>query len=305
MQRCDYTPEYKPGRELVLPDMLPRAPLPETTDNKMEEEIALHVHLIQSILQVSKPRLEEIREETAKDESLKDLSEIIKRRWPETTACLSNSTHMYWDYREVLSELNGIILRGVILTSMRKEMLERTHQGKAWDEFWNSGKDFNMLYMPTTPKANAKEPMIPSQLPSKPWEKVATDLFTWDKWEYLIIVDYHSRFFEEAKMPDTKSNTVITHIKSAFARHGTPCQVISDNDPQYSSKEFESFTKQWQFKHTIISPLYPQANGLVEKSVQTVKNLLTKAKQDNRDPYLGLLEHTYWCGRLTSAFSQE
>ena len=42
MQRCDYTPEYKPGRELVLPDMLPRAPLPETTDNKMEEEIALH-----------------------------------------------------------------------------------------------------------------------------------------------------------------------------------------------------------------------------------------------------------------------
>ena len=38
-------------------------------------------------------------------------------------------------------------------------------------------------------------------------------------------------------------------------------------------------------------PLYPQANGLVEKSVQTVKNLLTKAKQDNRDPYLGLLEY--------------
>ena len=54
--------------------------------------------------------------------------------------CLSNSTHMYWDYRDVLSELNGIILKGVILTSMRKEMLERTHQGKAWGEFWNSGK---------------------------------------------------------------------------------------------------------------------------------------------------------------------
>ena len=138
MQRCDYTPEYKPGRELVFPDMLPRAPLPETTDNNMEEEIALHFHLIHSSLQVSKPRLEEIREETAKDESLKDLSEIIKRGWAETTACLSNSTHMYWDYRDELSELNGIIIRGeriLIPTSMRKEMLERTHQGKAWDEF--------------------------------------------------------------------------------------------------------------------------------------------------------------------------
>ena len=97
MQKCDYTLEYKPGRELVLPDTLRRAPLPETTDNNMEEEIALHVHLIQSSLLVSKPRLQEIREETAKDESLKDLSEIIKRRWPEAKACLNNSTRMFWD----------------------------------------------------------------------------------------------------------------------------------------------------------------------------------------------------------------
>ena len=37
--------------------------------------------------------------------------------------------------------------------------------------------------------------------------------------------------------------------------------------------------------------LYPQANGLVEKEVQTVKKLLTKAKKDRRDPYLGLLEY--------------
>ena len=36
-------------------------------------------------------------------------------------------------------------------------------------------------------KLNAKEPMIPSQVPSKPWENIATDLFTWDKSEYLII----------------------------------------------------------------------------------------------------------------------
>ena len=80
MQKYDYTLEYKPERELVLPDMLSRAPLPDTTDiNNKEEEIALHVHLIRSSLTVSKLKLEEIREETAKDESLKDLIEIIKR----------------------------------------------------------------------------------------------------------------------------------------------------------------------------------------------------------------------------------
>ena len=48
-------------------------------------------------------------------------------------------------------------------------------------------------------KQNAKEPMIPSQLASKPWEKVATDLFTWVKSEYLITVDYHSRFISSSQ----------------------------------------------------------------------------------------------------------
>ena len=113
--------------------------------------------------------------------------------------------------------------------------------------------------------------MIPSQLPSKPWEKVATDLFTSDKSKYLIIVDYHPRFFfffQVAKLPDTKSNTVITHIKSAFAHHGITCEVISNNGSQYSSKVFESFTKQWQFKHTTTSPLYPQ----LHKQMRSLKN---------------------------------
>lgn len=133
--------------------------------------------------------------------------------------------------------------------------------------------------------------MIPSRIPGKPWEMVATYLFTWENSEYLVIVDYHSRFFEVVKLPDTKSMTIITHTKSIFARHGIPSEVISDNGPQYSSKDFSLFAEQWEFKHTTVSPLYPQANGLVERAVQTVKSLLTKAKQDHRYPYLGLLEY--------------
>ena len=113
--------------------MLSRAPLPDTTDiNNMEEEIALHVHLIQSSLPVFKPKLEGTRDETAKDESLKDLMEIIKRGWPETKVCVGNNTRMEWDVQDELSELNGIILRGetiLIPTSMQTEMLKRTHQG--------------------------------------------------------------------------------------------------------------------------------------------------------------------------------
>ena len=40
-------------------------------------------------------------------------------------ACVSNSYRVYWDVRDELSELNGIILRSrriLIPTSVRKEM---------------------------------------------------------------------------------------------------------------------------------------------------------------------------------------
>ena len=310
MQKYDYALEYKPGKELVLPDMLSRAPVSPTVDDNMEEEIALHVHLVRCTLPVTESKLEEIRRATAEDQSMRPLSETIKYGWPETKGETPVSIHAYWDVRDELSELNAVVLRGeriAIPPSMRKEMLEKIHQGhmgiekskrRARDTLYWPGMNSRITNTVSRcticlehRRQNAKKPMIPFRVPAKPWELVATDLFTWGKSEYVIIVDYHSRFFEVAKLPDTKSITVITHVKSAFARHGIPSEVISDNGPQYSSKEFESFAKSWEFKQTTTSPLNPQANGLVEKAVQTVKSLLTKAKQDSSDPYLALLEY--------------
>ena len=39
------------------------------------------------------------------------------------------------------------------------------------------------------------------------------------------------------------------------------------------------------------SPLYPQINGFIERSVQTVKNLLRKVEASGQDPYLALLNY--------------
>ena len=53
---------------------------------------------------------------------------------------------------------------------------------------------------------------------------------------------------------------------------------------------FKEFGKEWNFKHVTSSPEYPKSNGLVERHIQIVKNLLTKAKQSGEDPYLAMLE---------------
>ena len=135
------TLEYKPEKEFKsLPDIQCTACtlLPETTDDNMEKEIVLHVHLVhaQSSLAISKPKLEEIQEETkiVKDQLLGDLSEIIKSRSPKTKAETQASILIYSDIhckRLKLSELNSIVLEGErihITTSTWKNMPERIHQ---------------------------------------------------------------------------------------------------------------------------------------------------------------------------------
>ena len=129
--------------------------------------------------------------------------------------------------------------------------------------------------------------MIPTHLPSLPWQKVATDLYEWRKSNYLIIIDYYSRFIEVACLNRLTAEEVIRHMKSIFARHGIPEIVVSDNCPQFAADSFSRFSREYQFEHVTSSPYYPQGNGEAERAVQTVKHLLRK----EGDPYLALLAY--------------
>ena len=79
----------------------------------------------------------------------------------------------------------------------------------------------------------------------------------------------------------------IQHLRSVFARHGIPEEIVTDNGTQFSSHDFKDFTKNNNIKHTTSSPLFPQSNGMAERSVQTVKRLI----RSSRDPYEALLAY--------------
>ena len=122
------------------------------------------------------------------------------------------------------------------------------------------------------------EPMLPHEIPTKPWEICGTDLFELDKDTYIVIADYFSKFFEVKKISSSSSKTVINILKS-------------DNGPAYSSSEFRDFSNSYGFEHITSSPRYSQSMGFIEKCVQICKNILKKAKKSNSDPYLAILEY--------------
>ena len=106
-----------------------------------------------------------------------------------------------------------------------------------------------------------KEALISANLPEYPWQKIAADLFTLNGSNYLVAVDYFSRYLEVIQLRSTTSQSVSNALKSIFSRHGIPEVLMTDNGPQFSSSEFAEFGKQYCFVHTTSSSHYPASNG--------------------------------------------
>ncbi|CAB3998068.1 Transposon Ty3-G Gag-Pol poly [Paramuricea clavata] len=98
-------------------------------------------------------------------------------------------------------------------------------------------------------------------------------------------------FFELDHLKNISSVHVIRKIKSHFARHGIPEQVITDNGPQFVAHDFQIFTKGWDFEHVTCSPYHSQVNGKAESVVKEAKKILRKSKKAKSDAFLAVLDH--------------
>ena len=58
-----------------------------------------------------------------------------------------------------------------------------------------------------------KEPMIMHEIPTIPYEIVATNLFEWQSQMYLVTVDSYLGLYDIDKLSDTSSKAVIMKLK--------------------------------------------------------------------------------------------
>ena len=216
--------------------------------------------------------------------------------WPDKCH-LHDAIKPYWAVRGELSVVHGVLLmasRIMVPSTMRLQVLDNVHEGhqgkvksrkRAKTSVWWSSLSRELQDMVDNCKICAKhrqqraKPLIPKPFPERPWQVIATDLFELDNLNYLIVVNYFSRFVEVTALKKTaQSHEVIRALKGIFAGHGIPEQVRSDNGPQYASAEFTHFATEWGFKHETSISRFPQSNGEVERAVKTTVSLLKKEK---------------------------
>ncbi|KAM7282690.1 hypothetical protein ISCGN_002814 [Ixodes scapularis] len=93
---------------------------------------------------------------------------------------------------------------------------------------------------------------------------------------FVTLVDYHSKWPEVMSVHNVTTASVIDFLKSVFAREGLPEEIVTDNGPQFISREFTEFLKNQAVPlrsapHARIAvPPVRDAAGIKESVVTTV-----------------------------------
>ena len=300
--------QYSKGVEIPLADELSRVTLTPVEEDGIQLPIVA-VNLITSNLPVSSTEIELICEETSKDPILTLLRHYIHMGWPNDHRMLPQELHMFWNYREDLLMENGLITKGarlLIPSTLRKKVLEQIYDGhlgiekcmlKARDSVFWPGISNDICE--TVEKCGicqaslraAKPVGNVSDMPPHAWHTLGTDLFYWNKIDYLVIGDYFSKYLIVRRLPNSSTHVVIKELGLVFTELGRPFILRSDNGPCYSSREFHNFLSFYQVDHITSSPHYPQSNGFAEALVGITKKLMEKSVKEGKLWNYGLLQY--------------
>lgn len=88
----------------------------------------------------------------------------------------------------------------------------------------------------------------------------------------ISILDGYSRYIihHELRVSMTEYDVEITLQKAREKYSGENPRIISDNGPQYISKDFQNYLREVGLKHTRISVGYPQSNGKIERFYRSI-----------------------------------
>ena len=134
-------------------------------------------------------------------------------------------------------------------------------------------------------KPNRQRPssLSPLGVPNYPWEIVGMDFVTYlpksSKFNYtaiLILVCHLTKMahFIPCHKEITAEETADLFIDYCYRLHGVPKVIVSDRDPRFVGKFWQSFMRKLNTKLNMSTARHPQTDGLTERVNETMQILL-------------------------------
>lgn len=305
LRTYDVDIQYVGANRVLVSDTLSR--LIKQDNGQATTVPGLDVRIAQ-VLRIRPNKLQTLQTETKNDPNLSQLSNLIMQGWPRSMQDVPPQLHPYWSIRDELGVVDGLIIKGqrvIVPATMKEDTLHRlhdAHQGLAstlhrarqtvyWPGIQQDIATIIELCKECQMHARTKPRTSERQMQaSRPMEIVAADIMATKSSNYLVAVDYFSGYLMVDRLPSITSQAVESALTRNFQKFGLFETLMTDNGPCFASQAFSQFCNKMDVHHITSSPHYHQSNGRVERSIQTVRQLMNKCKSEG-DFTLGLIAY--------------
>ena len=285
---------YRPGVKNGNADCLSRLPLTKTVASiaKTDFESVLLVSISQLPIQPKQIKLW-----TDRDPTLCKVINFTQRGWFEKS--VEPGLNVFKQKEGELHVLQGCLMWGhrvVVPFKGQKSVLDFLHAGHPGIErmkrvarmhVWWPGIDGEIEklvsecdFCLSKSAKPAPAPLMSREWPTEKWIRIHMDLAKFQGVDFLVVVDAFSKWVEIRILPGTLCENVLFMLRSIFGQFGLPVEIVSDNGPQFDCAEFREFCHKNGIKFSPVTPAHPQANGLAERVVRTLKGGLKSQKGD-------------------------
>ena len=125
-------------------------------------------------------------------------------------------------------------------------------------------------------------PMNVSEVPTRNWHKTSMDFTSrLPNGKYIFVLKCDRSRYLLFKFSNRLTTSAVIHmLTEVFETFGVPDTIKSDNGPAFISASFAAFAERMGFKHQRITPIYPPANGGVERVMGDINNVVRCALID-------------------------
>ncbi|PIC40405.1 hypothetical protein B9Z55_011757 [Caenorhabditis nigoni] len=244
-----------------------------------------------SVKQTASPVcMAEVQKETKNDKLMKEVIKwVSKGTWPGK---VDKRLKQWYSIKDSLSVAQECLMFGdrvVVPKSLQRAVLKQLHEdhpgmvrmkqmARAFVYWPRMAEDVEEAVAECkacqihekTPK---KVSMVPWKTPERVWQSVHIGYVGPGNGQYyLVAVDEKSKWAEVKIVKTINATTTVRKLKEIFSQNGFPETIISDNGPQFESKEFAMMCQEHGILHIRSPAFHPQSN------VDTLKRGLKKLK---------------------------